>query len=128
VIIYDNTGKPLASSGFLNGEVPVPPMGVFEYVRENGENRLTWEPQAGVRSAIVVNKFTNDTGFGFVLVGRNMRETEKREADLMMKVGFGLLATLLLSFALDFLSDILRRRAMNPPAQPTETHSGTDSK
>ena len=78
IIFYDANGKMVAGSGTLNGTVPTPPSGVFAYATSHGEDRLTWQPQSGVRIAAVVRK----TAGGYVLVGRSMREVENRISDL----------------------------------------------
>ena len=75
-MVFDEVGRPVASSARLNGASPVPPAGVFSHVRERGEERFTWQPERGVRIAAVMRHLT--TG-GFVLAGRNMREIEARE-------------------------------------------------
>ena len=73
-IIYDSTGQPVASSGFLNGVMPVIPLGVLQASAKNGQNRITWEPQTGVRIASVTVPYAN----GFVVVGRSLKDTEAR--------------------------------------------------
>lgn len=80
--VFDGSGKPLGSSGYLNNELPTLPQGVFDYVRTHGEDRFTWEPAQGVRDAVVVTKFSG----GFVMAGRSIREVEKRESALLAKV------------------------------------------
>ncbi|MDB5238095.1 MAG: hypothetical protein JWM46_365 [Candidatus Kaiserbacteria bacterium] len=80
MVVYDATGTPLVSSGLLDGRVPVPPAGVFEYAANNSDDRLTLEPEVGVRIAAVVKAIPQ--GKGFVLVGRNMRVVEARISDL----------------------------------------------
>lgn len=82
MIIYNEMGQPLASSADLNGQVPTVPQGVFEYVNLHGEDRITWEPADGVRSAIVVRSFRNKDSTGYVLAGRSLREVEKRKDQL----------------------------------------------
>jgi hypothetical protein len=82
IIIFDTNGKPIASSAQLDGQTPTIPPGVFDYVRQNGEDRITWQPQPGVRSAIVVTQFKG-ANQGFVLAGRSLREVEKREDGIM---------------------------------------------
>jgi len=77
IIIFDATGKPIASSAQLNGQTPTIPSGVFDSVRQSGEVRITWQPQSNVRSAIVVTEFRGSNS-GFVLAGRSLREAEKR--------------------------------------------------
>ncbi len=76
VIVYDDSGRPIASSAYLDGSIPAPPRGVFEFVRSNHEERVTWQPRPGVRIASVMTR----TPRGFVVAGRNMREVEMREA------------------------------------------------
>jgi len=96
IIIFDATGKPIASSVQLNGQTPTIPSGVFDYVRQNGEDRITWQPQSGVRSAIVVTQFKGPNP-GFVLAGRSLREVEIREDDIMHLILLGWIAILLVT-------------------------------
>jgi hypothetical protein len=98
LIFYDDSGKVLASSASLHGELPSPPHGVFEYVRQHSEERVTWQPEPGVRIASVIVR-VNGPQYGFVLAGRSLREVEKREARLMTQAGAGLLFTLGISLA-----------------------------
>jgi hypothetical protein len=97
VIIYHQDNV-LASNMMLNETTPVPPIGVFQYATEHGENRLTWQPQPGVRIAAVITKVNGSTDNEFVLAGRSLRETEKRINDLNIQTGIlwiiGLFATL----------------------------------
>jgi len=78
IIIYDDQGKPLASTALLDGQIPVVPFGVLQNAKVHGENRVTWQPQAQVRSAIVAVPFTGKQS-GYVVAGRSLRETEIRE-------------------------------------------------
>ena len=96
IIVFDATGKPIASSVQLNGQTPTIPSGVFDYVRQNGEDRITWQPQSGVRSAIVVTQFKGPNS-GFVLAGRSLREVEIREDDIMHLILLGWIAILLVT-------------------------------
>jgi hypothetical protein len=93
VIIYDGQGQPIAGSGTLRGHLPVPPQGVFEFVRTNGEERVTWQPEREVRIASVVRRSTAPAA-GFVLAGRSLREVEAREANLVRMCGLALVAAL----------------------------------
>jgi hypothetical protein len=85
VVIYDDLGRPIASSAHLNGAIPTPPRGVLDYVRAHQEERVTWQPRPGVRIATVVTKSAN----GFVIAGRNMREVEAREAQVFRLAALG---------------------------------------
>jgi len=85
MIVYNDAGRPLGSNAQLNGQTPAPPAGVFDNVRKNGEERLSWQPvlgrEHGVRIAAVMER-VNGPQPGFVLAGRNMREVEAREAQV----------------------------------------------
>ncbi len=83
VIVYDGSGKPIATSGLLDKKTPVPPKGVFDFVKENKTQRLTWEPSENIREATVIVKYNK----GFVLAARSLREIEKRE-NLVFKYSF----------------------------------------
>ena len=96
IIVFDSSGKPIASSALLNGQIPTIPAGVFDVVRQNGEDRITWQPQYGVRSAVVVTQFKGANS-GFVLAGRSLREVEKREASMQQIVFVGWIGMLLFS-------------------------------
>lgn len=86
--VYDDNGKVLTSTGQLNGQPPQLPQGLFDYVRNHHQTKITWQPQTGVRSAIVVTRFDKNNQRGFVMAGRSLREVEKRESTLgLMTVG-----------------------------------------
>jgi hypothetical protein len=87
VIVYNDRGQTLASQAQLDGQTPVPPAGVFDYVRKHGEERVSWQPRPGVRIAAVVQR-VNGAQPGFVLAGRNMREVEAREEQVEQMAGF----------------------------------------
>ena len=75
-----------------------PPKSVFDYVRNSGETRITWQPKMGVRSATVIARF-NGANPGFVLIGRSMKEVEIREDNALKIVLIGWIVTILASFA-----------------------------
>ncbi len=109
ILIYNLQGKPLASSGELNGATPSIPLSalqastsqdkesIFSRLRslrasgEDKENRITWQPQSGVRSALVITSFTSNGG-GYVVAGRSLREVEQREDHILKIIVAGLSA------------------------------------
>jgi len=97
IIVFDATGKPLASSALLNGQTPTIPAGVFDYIKSNGEDRITWQPQPGVRSAVVVTQFKGSNS-GFVLVGRSLREVEILEDHILQLLIIGGIGMLFATF------------------------------
>lgn len=98
MIVFDANGKPIASSAVLNGQTPTVPAGVFDSVRQGNEDRITWQPQPSVRSAIVVTQFKGTTS-GFVLAGRSLREVEIRESTMQQITLILWLVLLVVTFA-----------------------------
>jgi hypothetical protein len=106
--IYDTNHQLVATSATLHGESLAPPSGVFEHAQANGMNVLTWQPEAGVRSAIVIKSYPG----GFVLAGRSLQNVEERETHLEQLLFIGGLATLALTFVTIFVTRLaLVRRA-----------------
>ncbi len=93
VIVYGGDGSVLASSAALHGQTPGLPAGVFESVRRAGEDRVTWQPEPGVRIAAVVTGYGGSQP-GFVLAGRSLREVEARTGQIGSLVLVGWLASL----------------------------------
>jgi hypothetical protein len=81
VILYDATGKPIAGSGAINGNYPVPPSGVFAYLRTHKEDSFTWEPEKGVRQAVVARYHDGEAPV-FILAGHSLYEVEAHVAEL----------------------------------------------
>jgi hypothetical protein len=115
--IYNASGTPVASSGRLHNEMPQIPEGVLADARSGrgkdtvrtDENRVSWEPEAGVRSAIVVVSFNSAKGNGYAVAGRNMREVENRQWRLEVLVGLAWILSLLASLVMAWLGGILSR-------------------
>ncbi len=106
LVVFDDSGKVIASSGLLHGQFPALPLGVFDYVLRNGQDRITWQPELGVRSATVITR-VGGAHPGFVLAGRSLREVEKRESQLERLIGLGWLGTLFGSLVAVSLSEFL---------------------
>ena len=98
IIIFDEKGKIIGSSAVLDNKEPTIPQGVFGQTKSLGETRFTWQPRNGVRSAVVVNYYKGSSS-GFVLVGRSMREIEKRIDNLELIVFLAWVITLATSFS-----------------------------
>lgn len=92
ITIVDERGNIIASSGRLHGELRTVPAGVLETARSIGEERVTWQPERGVRMATIV--IHNPNG-GFVVAGRSLQESEERTAHYGSLVLAGWLATIL---------------------------------
>ena len=106
LIIYDANGQPVVSNALLHNQIPTIPSGIFDYTRKNGEDRVSWQPEPGVRSALVIVPVNNGLD-GFVLAGRSLREVEIRESALTTQVEIGWLVTILASLVLVGLFELL---------------------
>jgi hypothetical protein len=93
VIVFDAQGEPVASNARLHDEIPELPGGVLDFAREHGGNRISYQPEPGVRSATVIVP-VNGGADGYVLAGRSLREVEAREAQLVRQLVFGWAGTL----------------------------------
>jgi hypothetical protein len=113
LIIFDETGKLIASSVALDGNTPLPPAGIFEYTRQHKQDRITWQPKPGVRHAAVISYF-NGKQSGFVLAGRSMREVEDRIDNLGLGIVIGWFITLAASLIAVIVMEYLAVSSRNP--------------
>ena len=91
VAVFDPDGRVLASDGRLDGQDPVPPLGVLDHARASSPNVVTWQPRAGVRVATVTVAWNGGT----VMAGRSLREVERRVDQDLLLVAAAWLAMLL---------------------------------
>ncbi len=116
LVVFDANGKPVATSAYLDGGVPTLPAGVFDYTRQHGQDRVTWQPRPGVRIAAVVQSYAGQTP-GFVLAGRSLREVERRENQMLSLAALGALGTLAVTLVVSVLVEVgaaLCRRRRSP--------------
>lgn len=97
LIIFDNQKNPVLSSAAFNGNIPIPPEGVFNYTQKFGEERLTWAPREDIRIAAVIKYYEGNGNSGFALAGRSLREIEQRENYLLILVFIGWASTVILT-------------------------------
>lgn len=73
VMIFDKDKNLIATSAMMGSIEPVYPKGVLNYVDRIGEERVTWQPQVGLRFATVVIK----TGDNYIVAGHSLQEPER---------------------------------------------------
>jgi hypothetical protein len=94
-----------------DGTTGVPPAGVLDAAKANGEDRATWQPRADTRIAAVVAAVKGGPG-GYVIAGRSLQAVEERIDLLTRLVGLGLLGSLAVTFGAVRLADwVTERRA-----------------
>ena len=89
LMIFDASGNVVVSSAELHGQPPQFPASVFNDAR-GGQDRISWQPEPGVRSAVVVQPWHD----GFVVAGRSLRLVEEREQRVLLLSAFVWLLTL----------------------------------
>lgn len=109
-IIYDDAENIAATNATLNGKpIKIPP-GVITYVQKNGSDAASWQPQLGVRQAMVAIHTTAGKGY-IVVAGRSLRKVEERIALLGEQVLFGWACSLVAMFVIAFLQDVVKRKS-----------------
>jgi len=111
IAAFDSSGAMIVSSGTLDGHAIALPSGVFNtktwhtYAEDgfalpvpSDENRFTWQPESGVRQAVVLIDVHLQSGNIFIASGRNMREVENREGVLAEMVAIAWLVTMVATF------------------------------
>jgi hypothetical protein len=91
VVVFSESGQALMSSGLLDGRVPSIPKGILDYAKNNNEDRVTWQPEIGVRQALVAVHYSGKNS-GFVVAGRSLRESEKLTDSLTLITFVGWIA------------------------------------
>ena len=82
----DDHHHPLASTARLDGAILRPPDGAPDAAQPARPNTVTWQPQAGIRQAVVIVTWAGQTGHGTVVAARSLREVEQRQSDLLVLV------------------------------------------
>jgi hypothetical protein len=108
VIFYDDHGTPISGTGYLDQKLPVPPPGVFDFVRGHDSEHVTWQPRPGVRLASVVQRVGGSTP-GFVLTARSLRLVEEQERLLKQMVLAVWITVMLLLFGSASMLNRLQR-------------------
>jgi hypothetical protein len=96
-LVFDDAGKVVAGTPMLDGKQAVPPAGVFTVAKASGEDRVTWQPQTGVRQAVVAVRIAG--GRGVVMAGHSLRETEVHIDQLTRDTALAWIVILVAAFA-----------------------------
>ncbi len=90
VVVYDTSGHPVSGNGYLDGHLAQPPSGVISTAASAGSNRVTWQPQPGLRFATVEVR----SGDHVVMGAQSLIPTEDRADRLGLLVAFAWLGTM----------------------------------
>jgi hypothetical protein len=91
VVVYDADNAPVAGTVVRNGALPVVPTGVLAAARLEGQDKVTWQPAAGLRFAVVARAASD----GRVVVGgQSLTPFEDRDTQTLILVALGWLASI----------------------------------
>jgi len=109
-ILYDKNLNIASTNAYLNGTIPTVPTEALSGHKDTdiqGESRITWQPEEGVRLATVIVNYNN----GYVVVGRNMREIEIREDQQFQLIFIGWIIALIATLsAVIFMETVMKKK------------------
>ncbi|MDB5236923.1 MAG: hypothetical protein JWL88_25 [Parcubacteria group bacterium] len=112
-ILYDVKRAAVSGTGYLHGVLPQLPSGIFDAASKAGVNRLTWQPEPGVRQAIVVLPIKGGPlSGGFAVAGRSLAYTEWQESQLTQRWLLGWLAAVVGILIVSAIIAFFRARRM----------------
>jgi len=85
---YDAAGDPIAGNGYLGGSLARVPAGVLAAAKSSGEDAVSWEPEPGLRFAIVAQPAGQDV----VVAGQSLLRTEQRADRVLIYIALALVA------------------------------------
>lgn len=91
VIVYGADNTPVGGTVVRDGALPMVPVGVLATARLKGQDKVTWQPAAGLRFALVAWALTD----GRVVVGgQSLTPFEDRDTQTMALIGLGWLTSI----------------------------------
>jgi hypothetical protein len=111
-MVFDKDKNLIASSAVMGIDEPAYPKGVLDYVDKNGEDRVTWQPQKGLRFATIAIK----AGDKYVIAGRSLKETEKLIDTVGNLVLYAWLACMIFSSAVLAIIYVFIKKVFKPQA------------
>ncbi|MFL5741736.1 MAG: hypothetical protein ACJ75B_16030 [Flavisolibacter sp.] len=81
VLLCDSKGRPLRGTGYLKGQLPVLPVGLFDHAVKNKSHWVSWQPQQNVRMALGILS-VHSPAAAFLAIGRSLDDTEERISKL----------------------------------------------
>ncbi|GAA4139236.1 hypothetical protein [Leifsonia shinshuensis] len=85
---YDANGTPIAGNAYLDGTLARVPKGVLDTARATGEDSVSWQPEQGLRYAIVAKPVGQDV----IVAGQSLKPTEARATRTLLYIVLALMA------------------------------------
>lgn len=90
VVVYGSDDKPESGTATLHGSLPVVPSGVLQTARDSGVDTVTWQPEPGLRMAIVARSSAGRV----VVAGQSLAPYEDRDRTTMIFLALGWLGSM----------------------------------
>ncbi|MFF1881343.1 hypothetical protein ACFVVC_07770 [Pseudarthrobacter sp. NPDC058196] len=90
LIVYGDDNSPLSSTVTLHGTIPVVPAGVLEAARALGTDAVTWQPETGLRMAVVARKAAGKV----VVAGQSLAPVEASDRVTLLILAGGWLGSM----------------------------------
>jgi hypothetical protein len=82
--LHGANGAVQATTAQLDGVMPQVPRAVLAQARAHRIDRVTWQPRAGVREAVIALAWHSTTAQKVVVAGNSLRPSEDRQAQLLL--------------------------------------------
>jgi hypothetical protein len=109
LIIYDKAGNTVVNGALLNGKPLKIPQGVLDYIQLHGADHATWQPQPGIRQAMVGLRAGAVKGY-VVIAGRSLLKIEERIARLGEQVAFGWAVSIVAMLMVAILQHLMEKK------------------
>jgi len=107
---YDASDQPVAGDAYLGGRAAEVPPGVLDTARHGDEDAVTWQPEPGLRFAIVAESAPHGQ---VVVAGQSLQRTELRATQTLVVVVLALAGGLVLVAAAVLID---WRLSLRPPS------------
>ena len=108
LIIYDKAGNMVVNGALLNNQPLKIPQGVLDYIKLHGVDHATWQPQPGIRQAMVGMR-TNGSSY-VVIAGRSLRKIEERISTLGQQVVFSWAVSIIAMLIVAVLQHLMMKK------------------
>jgi hypothetical protein len=113
IIVYGEDDKPTSGTVTLHGSLPVP-AGVLRAARTSGTDAVTWQPEPGLRMAVVARLAAGKV----VVAGQSLTPFEDRDRMVLLFLSAGWLGSLVVLATGYAVIVFLNHRPLQSPRRP----------
>ncbi|HJW00264.1 MAG TPA: hypothetical protein VJ617_14330 [Arthrobacter sp.] len=110
-IVYGEDDQPTSGTVTLHGSLPVLPAGVLRAARTSGSDAVTWQPEPGLRMAVVARPAAGKV----VVAGQSLAPFEDRDRMVLLFLSAGWLGSLVVLAAGYAASAFVAHRPLQNP-------------